>query len=94
MLSKEECQKQLESLVHTRGTLERIALTLSKIAKIDVAINHVDEPLDENDVSFEFNMGVDENKGIYLDFDMFALPTNAKENNSIIYYITDISSSY
>jgi hypothetical protein len=94
ILSKDECQSLLKNLVHTRGAISGIEHTLKMIAKIDIKLSLADMPTEENDIRFQFNMGINEDEGVYLDFDLFALRTNTKENGNIVYYITGISPSY
>ncbi|MGL5749983.1 MAG: hypothetical protein ACRCXT_05615 [Paraclostridium sp.] len=78
--------KQLQSKVLFRGTLEGIAKELSDLTGTKTELVPFEEYLPENDLGYNIFLGMI--GGHYLDYEVYLLPTN-KVN---VYIITEINS--
>lgn len=83
----------LQKLVHFRGTKKQIKEKISRITtEKEVKLTKCEGNLKDNDLAFQFHLGMDGND--YLDFDIYMLKTRAKETSKRVFLITEINTSY
>ena len=82
----ESIKRQMQDLVLFRGTKEDIVKKINVIGqRNDSILEPFENPLPDNDLGFNTNLG---NFGdIYLDFEIYLLPTSKKDN----FIITEIN---
>ena len=84
---------KLQELIGCRGNKQQINKSISAIADgRECFISPMEEPLPQNDVSYQFTLGMDGEN--YLDFEIYMLKTNAKSNGKRVYYITEINGCF
>ena len=82
----ENISRQMEDLVLFRGTKEDIIKKINDIGlRNDSILEPIEDPLSINDIGFNINLGNFEDD--FLDFEIYMLPTNAKD----IFVITEIN---
>ena len=73
----ENISRQMEDLVLFRGTKEDIVKKINVIGlRNDSILESIEDSLSINDIGFNINLGNFEDD--YLDFEIYMLPTNAK----------------
>jgi len=82
----EKINNVMQNLVLFRGTKEWIINRLSTIGtRTDIFLEPFEEPLPNNDFGFNTNLGMIGSH--YLDYEIYMLPTNAKD----VFVITEVS---
>ncbi len=77
---------KMRNLVMFRGTKKEIIVELEKIGnRKDIILEPFEEPLPENDLSFNTNIGMIGDS--YLDFEVYLLPTNKKD----VFIVTEVT---
>ena len=84
---------KLQQLIGTRATKRGICDSILAITGRTTKLSPFEENLPENDLGFQFNLGMDGDT--YLDFDIYLIKTRAKSDTSKpIWYVTEINRSY
>lgn len=86
------CEAGLQKFLWTRHTLPQIESIFSEIAQQKVQLQPIEEPFVGEDECLQFCMGDDGD--MFLDMDLYVLPTNRKDDDETVYLITGIKSSY
>ena len=88
-MKKQEIDEAMQSVVYFRGTKDDIKkkIAVFKLAKKeDILLTPFTEPLPENDLGFNINIG--NLNGVYLDYEIYMLPTNKTDT----FIVTEINS--
>lgn len=82
-------EKLNENMIMFRGTVEEIKEKLNSFNPTTnkIEMERFEEEIPTNDIGYNFSFGEDD-EGEYLDFEIFMLPTRAKDN----FIVTELSS--